>query len=413
MPTVVGVRFKDSGKIYYFDPQDVTQLVQGDAVIVETVRGPELARIASEPKDVVPSEIVGELKPVVRRADQSDLDRLQHLNSRHDEIMGRCSEKIVEHNLPMRLVKAEYSFDGSRLTFYFTAEKRVDFRVLVRDLARTFRARIELRQIGPRDEAKLLGGIGPCGRLLCCATFLPDYARVSIKMAKDQDLPLNPSKISGVCGRLLCCLSYEHDQYVQIKAELPHKGAWVQTPDGPGEVVNINVVRETVTVMLAESGAQEEFKPDLLQEATEKVASIARSRNAEGITPAARQERPHREPKHHGERRLLRDEIDNPEVLDALALLEEGDWDESRDQRDSRAHVPQADADIRPRAPNPGQSRLPESPGPKPRQPLRLPLLPNQPKPQQGQPPETDMPKPAPKENDQFSRNQQRRRRKR
>ena len=144
----------------------------------------------------------------------------------------------------MALVKAEYSFDGSRLTFYFTSEKRVDFRVLVRDLARTFQTRIELRQVGPRDEAKLLGGIGPCGRLLCCSTFLPDYARVSIKMAKDQDLPLNPTKISGVCGRLLCCLSYEHEQYLEIKAELPQRGAWVQTPDGPGEVVTVNVVRE-------------------------------------------------------------------------------------------------------------------------------------------------------------------------
>ena len=168
----------------------------------------------------------------------------------------------------MRLVKAEYSFDGSRLTFYFTAEKRVDFRTLVRDLARAFKTRIELRQIGPRDEAKLLGGIGPCGRLLCCATFLPDYARVSIKMAKDQDLPLNPTKISGVCGRLLCCLSYEHDQYLAIKAELPRRGAWVQTPDGPGEVVAVNVVRETVSVELGGSGVRDEYSPAQIGEAT-------------------------------------------------------------------------------------------------------------------------------------------------
>lgn len=407
MPTVVGVRFKDSGKVYYFDPAGIANLVQGDTVIVETVRGPELARIAYEPKNVSPNEVVGELKPVVRRADQNDLDRLDHLNSRHDEILERCNEKIVEHNLPMRLIKAEYSFDGSRLTFYFTAEKRVDFRMLVRDLARTFRARIELRQIGPRDEAKLLGGIGPCGRLLCCATFLPDYARVSIKMAKDQDLPLNPSKISGVCGRLLCCLSYEHDQYIQIKAELPRKGAWVQTPDGPGEVVNVNVVRETVTVMLAESAVQEEFKPDVLQEATEKVAHLARSRTAEGITPAARPERPHREPKHHGERRLLRDEIDNPEVLDALAMLEEGDWEEPRDQRDSRAAVPQADADIQPRAPKPGQPRPTMTHKP------RLPLVP-QPRPAEStnrtqQPPEQESP--PGDQHEQRNRNQQRRRR--
>ncbi len=329
MPTVVGIRFKDSGKVYYFDPQHTEQLTQGDHVIVETVRGPELAKVAFPPKDVNQGEIVGELKPVLRRAEVTDFERMRLLNERHDEILTRCSEKVQEHQLPMRLVKAEYSFDGSRLTFYFTAEKRVDFRLLVRDLARTFKTRIELRQIGPRDEAKLLGGIGPCGRLLCCATFLPDYARVSIKMAKDQDLPLNPSKISGVCGRLLCCLAYEHEQYLDIKSVLPRRGAWVQTPEGPGEVVAVNVVRETVTVMLAESGVQEEFDPSLLKEATERVAGVARSRNAEGITPAAQERKAQREAKHHGERRLLRDEIENPDVLDALALLEEGDWDDN------------------------------------------------------------------------------------
>ncbi|NTU86133.1 MAG: hypothetical protein HGA45_43535, partial [Chloroflexales bacterium] len=202
MPIVVGIRFKDSGKTYFFDPREL-ELQPGEDVIVETVRGLELARVAYEQREVPDSEIVGELKPVVRRADPTDLERLRLLQARHDEVLSRCGEKVREHGLPMNLVKAEYSFDGSRLTFYFTAEKRVDFRMLVRDLARTFKSRIELRQIGPRDEAKLLGGIGPCGRVLCCASFLPDYARVSIKMAKDQDLPLNPTKISGVCGRLL------------------------------------------------------------------------------------------------------------------------------------------------------------------------------------------------------------------
>jgi cell fate regulator YaaT (PSP1 superfamily) len=340
MPNVVGIRFKDSGKTYYFDPGVLDTLDQGDHVIVDTVRGPELAKIAYPPREVGPDEVVGELKPVLRRAEPADFERMRLLNARHDEVLARCAEKIIEHELPMRLVKAEYSFDGSRLTFYFTAEKRVDFRALVRDLARTFRTRIELRQIGPRDEAKLLGGIGPCGRLLCCATFLPDYARVSIKMAKDQDLPLNPTKISGVCGRLLCCLSYEHDQYVQTKARLPKKGAWVQTPDGPGEVVSVNVLKETVVVALAGSGVHEEFSPTQLGEATAQVAAVAHSRNEEGITPAVRagllkvleddrpgrdrKPPPRREPKPSSERRLLRDEIDNPDVLDALALLEEG-----------------------------------------------------------------------------------------
>ena len=202
MPVVVGIRFKDSGKIYFFDPSAVETLDQGDSVIVETVRGLELAKVARAPHPVADTEVVGELKPVIRRAEAADFERMRLLGARHDEVLDRCSEKILEHSLPMRLVKAEYSFDGSRLTFYFTSENRVDFRVLVRDLARTFKTRIELRQIGPRDEAKLLGGIGPCGRMLCCSTFLPDYARVSIKMAKDQDLPLNPTKISGVCGQV-------------------------------------------------------------------------------------------------------------------------------------------------------------------------------------------------------------------
>jgi cell fate regulator YaaT (PSP1 superfamily) len=357
MPTVIGIRFKDSGKTYFFDPNGHTALDQGDHVIVDTVRGPELAKVAYTPREALPDEIVGELKPVLRRAEPADFERMRLLNARHDEVLARCGEKIREHGLPMRLVKAEYSFDGSRLTFYFTAEKRVDFRMLVRDLARAFRTRIELRQIGPRDEAKLLGGIGPCGRLLCCATFLPDYARVSIKMAKDQDLPLNPTKISGVCGRLLCCLSYEHEQYVQVKAVLPRRGAWVQTPDGPGEVVAVNVLKETVIVSLAGSGVHEEFAPAQLSEASERVGMVARSRNEEGITPAVRsdvlrafeEERPRpgrperrepRPPKHSGERRLLREEIDNPEVLEALAMLEEGMDEYEAPPRQQRSEPP-------------------------------------------------------------------------
>jgi cell fate regulator YaaT (PSP1 superfamily) len=378
MPVVVGIRFKDSGKTYFFDPSAVETLNQGDSVIVETVRGLELAKVARAPHAVADTEVVGELKPVIRRAEAADFERMRLLGARHDEVLDRCSEKIVEYSLPMRLVKAEYSFDGSRLTFYFTSEKRVDFRVLVRDLARTFKTRIELRQIGPRDEAKLLGGIGPCGRMLCCSTFLPDYARVSIKMAKDQDLPLNPTKISGVCGRLLCCLSYEHDQYLEIKAELPKRGAWVQTPDGPGEVVTVNVVRETVIVELGGSGVHEEFSPAQISEATQRVGTLARSRAEEGIAPFAgipprpekREPPPRREPKHNGERRLLRNEIDDPDVLDALALLEEG--------IDERGALPEP---RRPAPPRPEEFRHPEghtegSAGAMAKSPLILPDLP-------------------------------------
>jgi cell fate regulator YaaT (PSP1 superfamily) len=382
MPVVVGIRFKDSGKTYFFDPNGYDTLAQGDQVIVETVRGLELAKVAFAPHNVGEEAIVGELRPVMRRAEASDFERMRLLNARHNEVLARCAEKISEHTLPMRLVKAEYSFDGSRLTFYFTADKRIDFRALVRDLARTFRTRIELRQIGPRDEAKLLGGIGPCGRLLCCATFLPDYARVSIKMAKDQDLPLNPSKISGVCGRLLCCLSYEHEQYIQIKGELPRKGNWVQTPDGPGEVVAVNVVRETVTVELSGSSVQEEYQPAQLSEATRRVSELARSRVEEGITPLpslappppARErrdpvERPRREPKNSGERRLLRDTMDDPEVLEALALLEEGFEERIAPPEPHSAAEPQREG--RPPEPRPASGPRPrrhdQPPTPSPR----------------------------------------------
>jgi len=284
MPIVTGIRFKDSGKTYHFDPHEL-RLAPGDWVVVDTVRGPELGRVALAPTDLPHDQLFGDLKPVLRRATDTDLQQLQHLQQFEDDALHMCSEKVREHNLPMALVKAEYSFDGSRLTFYFTADKRVDFRALVRDLARTFRTRIELRQIGPRDEAKLLGGIGPCGRLLCCSTFLPDFARVSIKMAKDQDLPLTPSKISGVCGRLLCCLSYEHEQYVEIKGELPERGDWVQTSHGPGDVIAVNVVKETVTVDLGD-GNTVDCTAKEIKDVRQRVAAEAQARNAQGITPA-------------------------------------------------------------------------------------------------------------------------------
>lgn len=375
---VVGIRFKDSGKTYYFDPRDL-DLRQGEHVIVETVRGLEMAKVAHEQRDVQESEIVGELKPVVRRAEAADFERLRVLQARHEEVLARCAEKVKEHSLPMNLVKSEYSFDGSRLTFYFTSEKRVDFRMLVRDLARTFKSRIELRQIGPRDEAKLLGGIGPCGRLLCCATFLPDYARVSIKMAKDQDLPLNPSKISGVCGRLLCCLSYEHEQYIEMRTELPRKGTWVQTPDGPGEVVAVNVLKQDLTVQLASSGMQEHYTMDQVQETTARVGELARNRNDEGITPVARQARVARD---RGERRLLRDELESQDVMDALELLEE---DSSLDPYSNHGVAAPARGETPPgrhehgsrRAQEPRRERGPKEP---PRQTEAGPASPNEPR---------------------------------
>ncbi|EFO79173.1 PSP1 domain-containing protein [Oscillochloris trichoides DG-6] len=348
MPVVITVRFKDSGKIYSFDPGDL-ELSQGDYVIVDTVRGLELARVIAGRQEVPESEIIGELKPVVRRAEASDLERQRLLHARHDEVLARCAEKIRDHNLPMNLVKAEYSFDGSRLTFYFTAEKRVDFRMLVRDLARTFKSRIELRQIGPRDEAKLLGGLGPCGRVLCCASFLPDYARVSIKMAKDQDLPLNPTKISGVCGRLLCCLSYEHDQYVEMRTELPRRGTWVQTPDGPGEVVSQHVLKQQLIVQLAGSGMIETYDVDSVEVVSAHDAASARARQSDASSPASPRVRPER-----GERRKLRDEIDQYEMGEDLSLLE--DEPSELDLLHDRPRPPQRDERRPPRSPRPPQA---------------------------------------------------------
>ncbi len=285
MPTVVGVRFKDSGKLYHFEPGDL-QLMVGDWAVVETARGPELARVGQAAHEMTDDEVIGEIKPVLRRAGDAEFNSLAQYGQYLDEALQICAERVSEHRLPMRMIKAEYNFDGSRLTFFFTSDKRVDFRLLVRDLARTFHTRIELRQVGPRDEAKLLGGLGPCGRPLCCSTFLPEFAQVSIKMAKDQDLPLNPAKVSGVCGRLLCCLSYEQEQYLEIRAELPAVGAWVQTPEGPGEVVTVNVVRETVTVLLTNGGTLDCTAAQIAG-VTDEVAGEARRRTAAGLTPAS------------------------------------------------------------------------------------------------------------------------------
>jgi cell fate regulator YaaT (PSP1 superfamily) len=338
MPIVTGIRFKDSGKTYHFDPQELL-LAAGEWVVVETVRGPELGRVATPPVELAQEQLFGELKPVLRRATEDDLTQLQHLQQYEDEALHTCAQKVLDHNLPMNLIKAEYNFDGSRLTFYFTAEKRVDFRALVRDLARTFRTRIELRQIGPRDEAKLLGGIGPCGRQLCCSTFLPDFARVSIKMAKDQDLPLTPSKISGVCGRLLCCLSYEHEQYLEIKAELPERGDWVQTPHGPGEVVAVNVVKENVTVELADGNTVECTATQIL-DVRRRVAAEAQARNAQGITPVSHQ---YGLPQIDAADDLLAG--DDPHILHALEELDEAPVRQARALRQASKPKP---APVRP-----------------------------------------------------------------
>lgn len=257
MPIVCGVKFRDTCKVYFFAPGELTDLQEDDYVIVETARGTELGRVVMPPREVAESEIVGELKPVLRRATPLELVEAEKYRQREGEALQICREEAKKAGLPMKIVGAEYSFDGSRLTFFFTSEQRVDFRDLVRNLAHLFKARIELRQIGVRDEARLLGGLGKCGRPLCCATWLADFAPVSIRMAKDQNLPLSPMEISGLCGRLLCCLAYEHDYYHAVRGVFPKVGKMVETPFGPAKVVKVSVLQETVTLLFADGSTME------------------------------------------------------------------------------------------------------------------------------------------------------------
>ncbi len=249
MITVTGVRFKPAGKVYYFDPCEL-QLDEGEFVIVETARGLEFGEVMTAPCSVSEKSIVQPLKKVVRIADEKDRARHEQNMKRKKSTLETCQEKINMRGLEMKLIDVEFTFDNSKVIFYFTADGRVDFRELVKDLASVFKMRIELRQIGVRDEAKMLGGIGNCGKGLCCHTWLPDFDPVSIKMAKVQGLSLNPTKISGICGRLMCCLKYENDAYIELKRGLPDAGEHVKTPDGVGVVVENNVLREQVKVRL-------------------------------------------------------------------------------------------------------------------------------------------------------------------
>src|SRR5579859_5615596 len=250
---ITGIRFRPAGRIYYFDPQGQS-FNTGQYVIVETVRGIEAGRVVIASKKIAEKDLSDPLKPVLRLATDDELRMMLSFKSKEKEVLVKCAERVAQHKLPMKLVEAEYTFDGSRLTFYFTAEERVDFRALVRDLAALFRTRIELRQIGARDQAKLQGGLGPCGKSLCCSSWIADFGVISIKMAKEQGLPLNPTKISGVCGRLMCCLAYENENYIEAKQQMPTYGEIVITASGPGRVVGINVPKDSVEVML-ESGA--------------------------------------------------------------------------------------------------------------------------------------------------------------
>lgn len=270
MVEVVGVRFKPAGRIYYYTgATNQITYTYNQEVLVESQKAKELAFVAIPKKEIPKEDLPDELKPILQVATEKELRKYQQNQVDAKEAYIITKNKISEHQLEMKLVDAEYTFDRSKIIFSFTADGRIDFRELVKDLASIFKTRIELRQIGVRDEAKLLGGIGPCGRPLCCSTFLGDFAAVSIKMAKEQGLSLNPTKISGVCGRLMCCLNYENDEYERVRKLMPDFGQTVVTPDGPGRVIGLNVLSEVVKIKLQSRETPVEYDLDELNEAKE------------------------------------------------------------------------------------------------------------------------------------------------
>lgn len=258
MTKVIGVRFRQAGKIYFFSPGKLEIKTQ-DRVIVETARGVEFGKVVTGPKEVEDDKITQPLKSVIRIANEEDYKKEEKNRDKEKEAFNICLEKIRKHGLEMKLIDAEYTFDNNKVLFYFTADGRIDFRELVKDLASVFRTRIELRQIGVRDETKMMGGIGICGRPLCCSSYLTDFVPVSIKMAKEQNLSLNPTKISGVCGRLMCCLKNEQETYEYLNSQLPNVGDTVTTPEGiRGQVKSVSVLRQRVKVLIEQNDTKEE-----------------------------------------------------------------------------------------------------------------------------------------------------------
>lgn len=303
MASVIGVRFRNAGKLYYFDPGPLWPTA-GDAVIVETVRGVEYGEVVTGVREVSDELITPPLKPVLRIASPEDAQHQRENEAKEAEALDICQQKVAEHKLPMKLVGCEYTFDNAKILFYFTSDKRVDFRVLVKDLASVFHTRIELRQIGVRDEAKMMGGLGLCGRPVCCATFLGDFQPVSIKMAKEQSLSLNPTKISGVCGRLMCCLKYEEDHYEATRKRMPRVGKEVITPDGNGIVVDLNILKETVRVRIPKGDGTEQ--KDYPLEDVQRV--MPAQRTVRGKVPAEAQDDAEELPE--AETGVLTDEMD-------------------------------------------------------------------------------------------------------
>ena len=318
MTKIIGVRFRTAGKVYYFDPKNM-EIKRGQHVIVETARGTEYGHVVVGTKEVSREEVVQPLKPVIRVATAEDDEHARRNREKEREAMAICHQKIIKHNLDMKLIDAEYTFDNHKILFYFTADGRIDFRELVKDLAVVFKMRIELRQIGVRDETKILGGVGICGRPLCCHTYLSEFAPVSIKMAKEQNLSLNPTKISGVCGRLMCCLKNEEDTYEYLNSRLPDVGETVTLPDGgKGEVHSVNVLRQTVKVLVEVDDGKEmseypvaelKFRPRKRKNTKEKPAKEAVKEMAEGEqeTGAPKESREPKESKEPKERKGGRD----------------------------------------------------------------------------------------------------------
>lgn len=290
MVNVIGVRFENAGKLYFFDPGNLWP-TPGDFVVVETSRGIEFGEVVTPVQEINDAQLESPLKKVIRIASAQDVQHEKDNKQAEKEAYAICQKKISEHKLDMKLVSVEYTFDNSKILFYFTANGRVDFRSLVKDLASVFKTRIELRQIGVRDEAKMLGGLGPCGRPICCGSFLGDFQPVSIKMAKEQNLSLNPIKISGVCGRLMCCLKYEQDTYEQTRKRMPRVGREIKTPDGYGTVVDLNVVKESVRVRLTK-GDTSELKDFTLDELHVESADPAKQPLEANNAPDAAVEAP-------------------------------------------------------------------------------------------------------------------------
>lgn len=314
MQNVIGVRFQEAGKIYYFSPTGFEDVEVGEFVVVETSRGLEIARVVIAPSQVVNAELSETLKPIVRLALQEDIERMEILKAKAEQDIAHIRDMVKRLDLPIKVVSAAYNLDGTRLTVYFnpTGESRVDLRDLLKELQAAINVAVQLRQVGPRDQAKAVGGYGICGRRLCCSAWLTAFPAISIKMAKEQNQPLNPSKISGQCGRLLCCLSYENEMYKQLKAELPRVGTLVSTPSGEARVVGVNALRQVVTLQMhdlqivempASALAMERGVVRVIQQAeaeTKQEAAIAAAapppRTANGTPERGRRDRPERPP---------------------------------------------------------------------------------------------------------------------